>query len=375
MLLKQILMYVLFAFFVLGMFDRAIGGQIGIGKEFTRAMDLLGLITLSIVGMICLTPVIARVLSPIVTPLYVAIGADPAMFAPNFIAVDCGGYSISTAMAEDPMIGRWAGVCVGSMLGANLSFNIPVMFSLIGKENNRIFSIGALSALIVAPLGCVIGGLVFGLSLLTMLHNLLPVLVVSLLIALCLILVPDTAIRVFQLFSRFLMILIAFGMSLAVLTRLTGIVILKDMLPLSDGLLISGTIAITCAGAICMIYVLLHFFGEPIKRFGRRLGLNEVALLNILIGFSSIAPGGASFSKMNPRGKIVFSVVSCSCANLLGAHLGFVASQDPEMLPILYIGKLSCFVIALPIALAFAKRLLPKEESTEVPEPVTEANA
>ena len=59
MIFKQALMFILFAFFALGLFDRAIGNRFGIGKEFSKAMDLLGLMTLSIVGMICLTPALA----------------------------------------------------------------------------------------------------------------------------------------------------------------------------------------------------------------------------------------------------------------------------------------------------------------------------
>lgn len=359
MIFKQVLMFILFAFFAMGLFDRAIGNRFGIGKEFSKAMDLLGLMTLSIVGMICLTPALAKVLIPVVTPLYTAIGADPAMFAPNFISVDSGGYSLATQMAEDPLVGRWAGVCIGALLGATLSFNVPVLFGMVGKENYRTFSIGALSALIASPFGCLAGGFACGLPLLLMLKNLVPVIFVSFCVALGLILIPNVAIKLFVLFSRFLTLLIAFGLALAVLQRLTGVTLLEDMLPVGDGLLISGTIAFTCAGAICMVYVILHFAEKPLRRIGKKLGLNEVALLNILICFSTIAPGGAVYNQMNPRGKVVFSTLACTAANILGAHMGFVASQDPEMLPALFAAKLTSGILAVPLAIAFARKLLP----------------
>lgn len=355
-------MYVLFAFFAIGLLDRAFGFRFGLGREIVKGMDLMGLFTLSIVGMICLSPVLADLLTPIVTPFYTAIGADPAMFAPNFVSVDSGGYSLAVAMAQDPVVGRWAGTCVGSLLGAVISFNIPVMFSMIGKEHYRIFSVGALSALITAPVGCIAGGFVCGVPVGVMLRNLLPVLVVALAIALGLLLIPDIAIKAFVLFSKFLTLLISVGLGLAVLERMTGIVLVKGMLPLRDGLLMSGTIAITCAGAICMVYVILRIAGRPIRAVSGKIGLNEVALINTLIGFSTIAPGGAVYREMNRRGKIVFGTVSCTIANVLGGHMGFIAAQDPEMLPTLFVCKIVSAAVAIPLALAFARRLIPQEE-------------
>lgn len=365
MLLKQILMYVLFAFFVLGIFDRAIGCRFGIGQEFTKAMNLSGLIILSVVGMVCLTPVLSRVLVPVITPLYTALGADAAMFAPNFISIDSGGYSLAVSMADDPAVGRWAGICIGSMLGANLSFNIPVMLSLVGRENHRVYSVGALCALIAAPFGCVVGGLVCGLRLAVILRNLLPVLCVALCIALAMLLIPNVAIKLFLAFSRFLMILIAFGMALAVMERMTGLAPIAGVRPLGEGMLLAGTIVVTASGALSLLYVITRFCGKPLRALGDKLGLNETAFLNILMAVSIIAPGGASFGKMNFRGKVVFAAVSCTAANLLGAHLGFVAAQDPDMLPTLFVCKLTCAVIAIPLALFFARRLLQKEASGE----------
>ena len=358
MIFKQILMWVILGFFLLGLADRALGFKFGIGKEFLKGTDLMGLFALQCVGMICFAPVLAKLLIPVVSPIYSALGADPAMFAPNFIAVDAGGYAISTQMARDPMIGRWAGVCVGSLLGATLSFNIPVLFGLVGKENYRSFSIGALSAMISAPNGCIVGGLCCGIEISAILTNLIPVIIVAVIIAVGLLFVPDVVIRVFIIFAKFLMVVISIGLALALLKSMTGVELVEGVLPLGDGLLVAGSICFTCTGAICMVYALIKLAGKPIGKLGELIGLNDVALINTFIGFSTVAPGGACYNDMNPRGKVVFSTVACTAANILGAHMGFVAAQDPEMLPVLFVSKLSSAVVALPLAFFFAKRLL-----------------
>ena len=146
------------------------------------------------------------------------------------------------------------------------------------------------------------------------------------------------------------------------------IALVEGMLPLRDGLLMAGTVAATCTGAICLVYVLLRIAGKPIRKLSKVLGLNEVALINTLIGFSTISPGGAAYREMNLRGKIVFASVSCTAANILGGHMGFLAAQDPEMLSTLFICKITAAVVALPLSLYFAGRLLPKTDEEPVAE-------
>lgn len=41
----------------------------------------MGSLALAMIGIICLAPVLANLLRPVVVPLYQALGADPAMFA------------------------------------------------------------------------------------------------------------------------------------------------------------------------------------------------------------------------------------------------------------------------------------------------------
>ena len=51
----------------------------------------MGSLALAMIGIICLAPVLANLLRPVVVPLYQALGADPAMFAGTSWPTTWGG--------------------------------------------------------------------------------------------------------------------------------------------------------------------------------------------------------------------------------------------------------------------------------------------
>ena len=75
---NQIIMAVLAVFVVLATLDRCIGNRLGLAGELERAFEMLGIMGLNVVGLVCMAPVIAGVLQPVVVPAFSALGADPA---------------------------------------------------------------------------------------------------------------------------------------------------------------------------------------------------------------------------------------------------------------------------------------------------------
>ena len=61
--MNQALMLIMSAGVVLGGMDRILGNKLGLGEAFEKGFLLLGPMALSMTGMICLTPVLADVLS------------------------------------------------------------------------------------------------------------------------------------------------------------------------------------------------------------------------------------------------------------------------------------------------------------------------
>jgi ethanolamine transporter len=316
--------------------------------------------------MISLSPVLASWLQPVIVPVYTFFGADAAMFAPTILAPDSGGYAIAMELASNQLVAAWAGTVVAAHLGSTISFNIPITLGIIEREDFRFFSLGALSGLISCPFGCILGGVLAKLPLKVVLINMIPALIVSVILCLGLLLVPNVFIRTLVFLGRMLTFVILIGLTLAVIERLTGIVILPGMNPLSTGLSVAGNVVSTLAGIFVLTYVVTRVFRRQLQNLSRLLGINEIAILGIINSFAAIIPGCSTFKDMDTRGKVLFAAATASCSNILGAHLGFIGTTVPTMLMPSVVGKFFSGAIAFAIAMLLAKRILAtgqKEES------------
>ena len=150
MSVNEIIVYLMVLFMVIGAVDRILGGRLGLGAQFEEGITAMGSLALSMVGIICLAPVLSRVLGPVVTPVYRLLGADPAMFAGTILANDMGGASLAQELAQTPEAGQFAGLIVASMLGATVVFTIPVGLGIIQAEDRPYLASGVLAGVITA---------------------------------------------------------------------------------------------------------------------------------------------------------------------------------------------------------------------------------
>ena len=95
----EIILAIMAVFAVLGGLDRIFGSRLGLGKGFEEGILSMGSLALSMAGIICLAPVLANVLRPVVVPVYRFLGADPAMFAGTILANDTGGAALAKELA------------------------------------------------------------------------------------------------------------------------------------------------------------------------------------------------------------------------------------------------------------------------------------
>ena len=95
MSVENIVIWIMAVFAILGALDRIIGNKFGLGKQFEEGIQAMGALALAMIGIICLAPVLANVLRPVVVPVYAFLGADPAMFAGTIMACDMGGGSLA----------------------------------------------------------------------------------------------------------------------------------------------------------------------------------------------------------------------------------------------------------------------------------------
>ena len=349
-------MILMTVFMVLGALDRIFGSRLGLGKEFENGILAFGSLALSMLGIICLAPVLANVLRPVVVPVFRIFGADPGMFPGSILACDMGGAPLAMELAENREAGLFGGVIIGSMLGATIVFTIPVALGIIRQEDRKFLAQGVLAGIITIPVGAFVGGLTAGFSLIMVIRNLAPIVIFALLIALGLWKAENAMIKGFTVFGWLVTAAITVGLAAAIVEALTGLTVIPGMAPLSEGYEIVGSIAIVLAGAFPLIYVITKVFQRPLLKLGGLMGMNDVAAAGMVASLANSIPMFGMMQDMDDRGKVLNVAFAVSAAFVFGEHLGFTAGYAPELLVPMIVAKLVSGVTAVAVAMVLTRR-------------------
>ena len=356
MSINEVIVYLMVAFMALGAVDRILGNRFGLGEKFEEGVMAMGSLALAMIGIICLAPVLAGLLRPVVVPFYQLLGADPAMFAGTILANDMGGAPLAKELALTEEAGRFGGLIVGAMLGPTIVFTIPVGLGIIQPEDRPALATGVLAGVITVPIGALAGGLAAGFPLMMVLRNLLPIVLFAVLIALGLALVPGGMGKGFQIFGRIIVIVITIGLAAAIIEALTPLTLIPGLNPIDEGVSIVGDIAIVLAGAFPLGYVITKVFQKPLMKLGGLLGMNDVAAAGMVATLANNIPMFQMLHDMDRRGKIVNVAFAVSAAFVFGDHLGFTAGFDPTMIFPMIVGKLVGGVTAVAAALFLTRK-------------------
>ena len=352
----EILIAVMAVFALAGALDRIFGNRLGLGKEFESGILAMGSLAMAMVGVICLAPVLARVLRPVVVPVFAFLGADPAMFAGTILACDMGGGSLALELTEDPQAAMLGGVLTGSMLGATVVFTIPVAMGILSEADRPAMAKGILCGIVTIPLGILAGGLVAGFPVRMVLRNLLPIVVIAGLIVLGLWRWEKAMIRGFGWFGMGITALITAGLAAAIFQELTGWVLIPGMAPITDGFATVGAIAIVLAGAFPLVFVITKLLRKPLLKLGRLLGINDTAAAGLIATLANSIATFGMVKDMDERGKVVNIAFAVSAAFVFGDHLGYTAGFAPDMLPGMIVGKLAGGITAAALALLLTRK-------------------
>ncbi|MDO8536681.1 MAG: ethanolamine utilization protein EutH [bacterium] len=334
--------------------NRLSGNRFELGKEFEKGIHALGPLTLGMVGVISLAPVLGRLLRPVAFPVLHFLGADPSVLA-SVLAIDMGGYPLAKELALTTTSAAFSGLIVASMLGATLVFSIPIALSIIEKKDKIFFVKGLLAGFMTIPIGAFVGGLAAGFPLREVALNDLPVLIISVIIAISLGFFPRLTILFAEKIGKLIMFLIVLALAIAIIQSLTGVVVVPGTAPISEGFRIVGLIAIVLAGTFPLVKIVTIVLAKPFKRLGNFLKIEEMAVSGFLASLVNNIPTLNLMKDMGPRGKILNSAFMVSGAFVFGDHLGFVASVDKTMISYVILAKLTAALLAIPLAIIIEK--------------------
>lgn len=356
MSIYEIIIWIMAVFAVIGGLDRIFGNRLGLGQHFEEGIVSMGSLALAMIGIICLAPVLADLLKPIVVPIYSLLGADGAMFAGTLLACDMGGGPLAMEMTSDPQAALLGGVLTGSMMGSTLVFTIPIALGILRPNDRPALAKGVLCGIVTIPLGIFTGGLVAGFPIGMVARNLIPIILIAIAICLGLWKAENAIIKGFTLFGKGVTVVITLVLAAAIVESLTGFALISGMAPISEGFATVGAIAIVLAGAFPLVFAVTKVLQKPLMKLGKLLGINDSAAAGLVASLANSIATFGMVKDMDERGKIVNIAFAVSAAFVLGDHLGFTAGFAPEMLLSVIVGKLVGGISAVAVALVLTKK-------------------
>ena len=203
---SNILTILIAAGILIGGIDKITGNHLRLGDKFEQGFQAMGTLALGMIGISALTPVISSVLEITIVPLYRMFHLDPGMIG-GIIANDMGGHQLCLRLAEDPEVGLFASMIVGALFGPLVVFHIPLALQVLDRGKYQQFAEGLLCGLIATPVGCIAGGIMVRLPLGTLLRNMIPIILISVLLILGLIVSMRRTVQICLIFGKIIMII------------------------------------------------------------------------------------------------------------------------------------------------------------------------
>lgn len=349
---------IFFLFALLGAADYLLDNRLGLGSQFERGICCAGKLIIAMTGFMALSTVLGRLLTPVVTPLFTAMGADPSALAGMILANDSGGAALAAEMALDPVAGDFNGYFVASMLGGSVMCVIPMTMLSAGPAVRSPAIYGLVIGLASVPLGAAAGGLAAGYPLRVVLPNLIPASLLCFALFLVLLLLNRWIVRPFQLFGKLLVGVSLTGLLLTEARELFGIELVEGLNPFDGIISIIGGIALVLSGVFPLLSVVSGLLKIPLARIAKRLRVSDGDISSLLVTAVNVFPTFELLNGMSPKGVLLNCAFMVGANCMLGDHFAFTSQTKPPLaLPVLF-GKAVAGFLALALALLLAPKLL-----------------
>ncbi len=351
--------YVCLGLAAIAAIDRIFGSRLGLGTELEKGIETLGPLTLSMAGMIIVAPFLAELLGKIsgIFPSFLDFSIVPSCFLAN----DMGGAHLASQLAGDERVGYFNGLVVASMMGCTTSFTIPFALQMTQKEAHGDIIFGILCGMITIPIGCVVGGLVAGLSVLKVLVNLIPLFVFVALVAFGILKFEKITIKIFKGFAWLIKAIITFGLIVGIVEFTTDFRILPQMETLDNAMDIIVNIICIMAGAFPLLSLLKKALRKVFEKMGGKLGINETAAFSFLATAGNNVATFEAAGKMDRKGLILNSAFAVGASFVFVDHLAFTMSYNADFVPAMIVGKLTAGVTAVVVANLLYNRKIKNE--------------
>ena len=347
-------------FSVLGAIDYIIGCRFGIGKEFERGIMLIGTMTLSMVGMIVLAPTIAYLLDPVLTVIAENTPFEPSVIAGSLLANDMGGAPLAMEIAKTEMSGYFNGLVVGAMMGATISFTLPLALGVTKKEQHKNIMLGLMCGIAAVPVGCFVSGLMMKMPIMELLINIIPLIIFSAIIAVGLLKIPNLCVKIFNVFGIIIKTIIVIGLVAGIAAFLLDFEI-PHTAPIEEGIMVVFNASAVMTGAFPLLYIIGKLVKKPLGKLAGKIGINETSALGFVGSLATNVTTFGIMKDMDDKGVVLNSAFAVSAAFTFAGHLAFTMSFNADMLPAVIVGNLVGGVFAVLVAQLIYSRMNKKK--------------
>ncbi len=353
----NVLTYIILIFSLLGAVDRIFNNRFGLGKEFEKGFMLFGNMALSMIGMIIIAPFIADILKPLFDFVSSILHIDSSIIPASLFANDMGGASLSVEVANDKQIGLYNALVVSSMMGCTISFTIPVALGMVEREHHKELLLGLLCGITTIPIGCLAAGLICKIPLISLVTDLLPLVLFSVVIAFGLIKFPTVCVKIFSGFGYFIKVVITIGLALGIIRFLTGFEVIKGLETIEEGARICLNASIVMTGAFPLMSVVSRLLSKPISKLSTHIGINEVSAVGFISSLATSMTTFGMMGKMDKKGIMMNAAFAVSAAFVFAGHLAFTMAFDSSFILPVTVGKLVAGLLAVVVSSFIFDRL------------------
>ena len=341
---------VMLVFAILGAIDRALGNRLGLGKEFEKGFMLLGVFSLTVTGMLVISPLVAGLLAPCADWIYEVLHIDPSILPASFFAIDMGGASLALEMAQNESIGMLHAFIVSAMMGCTVSFVIPYSLGAVKSEKQKELFLGYLCGLVTIPVGCLVVGVFQKIEFVTLVRSLLPLILFSGIIICGLLFYLKVTIKIFAAFGVFVKLLVTVGLVFGMIQFVSGKEVISGLADFEESSRVCLNSAIIMAGAFPFMYVVSRILTKPVKKLADVLHINETSAFGFLSTLVSCVPTIDKGDQMDSKGLVLNAAFIVPCSALFGSHFAFTMAFRSEYVGYLIAAKIISGVTAVFLA-------------------------
>lgn len=353
--MNEYFLFLVGSFAFIGAIDYALNNRFGLGEQFAEGFLCMGPTALSMVGIICIVPLLHTVIAPIVHPLSHFFGFDASIFG-ALLANNMGGYALAMELCENTQLGLFSGLIVSSMLGATLVYVIPVGLGIIKKELHNAFAKGTMIGLITIPIGAFVGGILMGLSVFECFYNLIPIIMISLLIVIGFKMNEALVMKCFLTFSKGLNIFFTLSLGLVAFQSITQIQFFSELEDIYVGLDVVMEMSVVQLGILPLIACIQKVFDKPLRKIGSYLNMSALATTGLITCTINAISVFTMMNRMNEREIMIVNAFMVSAIAALTVHLSFTLASEPSLLVPVLAAKLISGISAVLLALVICKR-------------------